>query len=282
MERDCSQCIHPANKESHFEFADLKKQVHTHNDDDDHVTHPQSNRLWMVFCARKRNSNHHNGKKEGSKKTYLIAISCPWHHIPFDCYVSGWVQRIEGSCHKKQTHDKGKKITFLFLPLLEKTLGSNKGFFFDIAKDRQLIIIEEAAAAATRLFWNLRPSGGWEGRGGSWQQEDVVTAEGLTSIRKNGSNKEECGKCNQTQTPRRLCHRRVVSRFLLLLLLPGQELALKAISSVRIHAASWNTTSNSFFYSAMLTEAVTVVAHSHTTHSLPLRPHFLLHDRPPP
>jgi hypothetical protein len=38
------------------------------------------------------------------------------------------------------------------LPLLEKTLGSNKGFFFDIAKDRQLIIIEEAAAAATRLF----------------------------------------------------------------------------------------------------------------------------------
>jgi hypothetical protein len=32
----------------------------------------------------------------------------------------------------------------------------------------------------------------------------------------------------------------------------------------------------------MLTEAVTVVAHSHSTHSLPLRPHFLLHDRPPP
>jgi hypothetical protein len=40
-----------------------------------------------------------------------------------------------------------------------------------------------------------------------------VTAEGLTSIRKNGSNKEECGKCNQTQTPRRLCHRRVVLVF---------------------------------------------------------------------
>jgi hypothetical protein len=39
-----------------------------------------------------------------------------------------------------------------FLAIARKTLGSNKGFFFDIAKDQQLIIIEEAAAAATRLF----------------------------------------------------------------------------------------------------------------------------------